>query len=406
MNRFVATPHKKIVASESTIRKFRSRVRMLYENVSTTCKWWYTKITPLGYKWKPKSRTKNVNTSVSTNLDNASSTLGISRNLSSVGQFCDADLEVAFRNLTCFVIDLQGNDLLTEEGIHYQTLIALTPEQNDVFERRNHTLVEVARTMLSAINLLLFFWAKAIATARFTQIRSLIITRHEQTAYHIINKRKPNMNILYVCGCKCYIVRDCENLDKMKEKGDACIFMGYSTQSKGYRVYNKRTRTIAETIHVNFDEFLVPAPQCQQILEQQRREPSSSTHVQDNLPLAYTSNNHSMSELDMLISLMFDEYFKGENEVVSKSSIVSDKSNTTQSTITPVAAESPPLIIPNITDPTTPTTQVHAEEDNNIQVDDAVFDTYEFLNPFAIMVTEVSESSSRQIDPPNMHQFY
>ncbi|GKA89981.1 retrovirus-related pol polyprotein from transposon TNT 1-94, partial [Tanacetum coccineum] len=50
-------------------------------------------------------------------------------------------------------------------------------------------------------------------------------------------------------------IRDGENLDKMKEKGDACIFVGYSTQLKAYRVFNKRTRMIVETIHVNFDEL-------------------------------------------------------------------------------------------------------------------------------------------------------
>nr|GFC72858.1 Gag-Pol polyprotein [Tanacetum cinerariifolium] len=59
----------------------------------------------------------------------------------------------------------------------------------------------------------------------------------------------------YIFGSVCYIVRDGENLDKMKEKGDECIFMGYSTQSRAYRVYNKRTRVIMESIHVNFDEL-------------------------------------------------------------------------------------------------------------------------------------------------------
>ncbi|GJS06519.1 integrase, catalytic region, zinc finger, CCHC-type containing protein [Tanacetum coccineum] len=50
-------------------------------------------------------------------------------------------------------------------------------------------------------------------------------------------------------------IRDGKNLDKMKEKSDACIFVGYSTQSKAYRVFNKGTRMIVETIHVNFDEL-------------------------------------------------------------------------------------------------------------------------------------------------------
>ncbi|GJX63576.1 retrovirus-related pol polyprotein from transposon TNT 1-94 [Tanacetum coccineum] len=50
-------------------------------------------------------------------------------------------------------------------------------------------------------------------------------------------------------------IRHGENLDKMKEKGDPCVMVGYSTQSKGYRVYNKRTRLIVESIHIKFDEI-------------------------------------------------------------------------------------------------------------------------------------------------------
>ncbi|GJX76463.1 retrovirus-related pol polyprotein from transposon TNT 1-94 [Tanacetum coccineum] len=140
-------------------------------------------------------------------------------NLFSIGQFCDADLEVAFRKSTCFVRDLQGNDLLTvnsdarslhntlqetsteflnktlhayfkEEGIEHQTSTPRTPEQNGIVERRNRTLVEAARTMLSASKLPLSFWAEAVATACYTQNKSIIILTHGKTAYHIINDRK------------------------------------------------------------------------------------------------------------------------------------------------------------------------------------------------------------------------
>ncbi|GJX69045.1 hypothetical protein Tco_0304772 [Tanacetum coccineum] len=60
---------------------------------------------------------------------------------------------------------------------------------------------------------------------------------------------------MYIFGCTCYLSRDGKNLDKMKEKGDSCILVGYSTQSKGYRVYNKRTRLIVESIHLRFDKI-------------------------------------------------------------------------------------------------------------------------------------------------------
>ncbi|GKA01326.1 retrovirus-related pol polyprotein from transposon TNT 1-94 [Tanacetum coccineum] len=96
--------------------------------------------------------------------------------------------------------------------------------------------------MLLASKLPLFFWAEAIATACYTQNRSVIIPTHEKTAYHIINDRKLSIKHLHIFGCTCYLTRDGENLDKMKEKRDPCILVGYSSQSKGYCVYNKRTR--------------------------------------------------------------------------------------------------------------------------------------------------------------------
>nr|GEW66097.1 retrovirus-related Pol polyprotein from transposon TNT 1-94 [Tanacetum cinerariifolium] len=116
---------------------------------------------------------------------------GLNHNLFSIGQFYDADLEVAFRKSTCFIRDLKGNELLIE-GILHQTSVARTPEQNGVVERRNRTLVEAARTILSAVKVPLFFWSEAISTACFTQNRSLVIPCHEKTPYHIINERKPS----------------------------------------------------------------------------------------------------------------------------------------------------------------------------------------------------------------------
>nr|GFB61758.1 hypothetical protein [Tanacetum cinerariifolium] len=148
-------------------------------------------------------------------------------------------------------------------------------EQNGVVERRNRTLVEAARTMLSAAKVPLFFWAEAIATACFTQ------------------------NL-------CYIVRDGENLDKMKEKGDECIFVGYSTQSRAYRVFNKRTRVIMESIHKMALEHdsLSPRRKCQE----------NVSHGDKTVKMS--------NELDLLFSPMFDELLNGPSQVVSKSSAV------------------------------------------------------------------------------------
>ncbi|GJW58810.1 retrovirus-related pol polyprotein from transposon TNT 1-94 [Tanacetum coccineum] len=119
-----------------------------------------------------------------------------------------------------------------EEGIEHHPFTPRTPEQNGIVERQNHTLVEAARTMLSTSKLPLFFWAEAIATTCYTQNRSIIIPTHEKTVYHIINDKKPSIKHLHIFGCTCYLTRDGANLDKMKEKGDSCILVGYSTQSR------------------------------------------------------------------------------------------------------------------------------------------------------------------------------
>ncbi|GJT32468.1 retrovirus-related pol polyprotein from transposon TNT 1-94 [Tanacetum coccineum] len=210
------------------------------------------------------------------------------------------------------------NAFFKEEGIEHQTSTPRTPEQNGVVERRNRTLVEAARTMLSASKLPLFFWAEAIATACYTQNRSIIIPTHEKTAYHIINDRKPSIKHLHIFGCTCYLTRDGENLDKMKEKGDPCILVGYSTQSKGYPVYNKRTCLIVGSIHLRFDEIKemtetsVANDTSGLVLQRQKSSDYDNSdpvpQLQNISPLADTTVP-SQQELDLLFDPLYDEFF-------------------------------------------------------------------------------------------------
>nr|GEX04503.1 hypothetical protein [Tanacetum cinerariifolium] len=180
----------------------------------------------------------------------------------------------------------------------------------------NRALVEAARTMISASQLPLFFWAEAIATACYTQNRSIIIPAHDKTPYHIINDRKPSIKHLHIFGCICYITRDGKNLDKMKEKGDSCIMVGYSIQSKGYRLYNKRTRMIVESIHIRIDEIKEVSetsvanntsglvPQRQKASDYDNPDPVPQR--QDVYSLA-DADVPSQQELDLLFGPLYDE---------------------------------------------------------------------------------------------------
>ncbi|KAI3667170.1 hypothetical protein L6452_42219 [Arctium lappa] len=108
--------------------------------------------------------------------------------------------------------------------------------------------------MLSDSHLPTQFWAEAVNTACFTQNRSLIIKRFGKTAYELFVGRKPSISFLHIFGCQCFILNNRDQLGKFDPKADDGIFLGYSSISKAYRVFNKRRQTVEETIHVTFDE--------------------------------------------------------------------------------------------------------------------------------------------------------
>ncbi|GKG05298.1 retrovirus-related pol polyprotein from transposon TNT 1-94, partial [Tanacetum coccineum] len=130
-----------------------------------------------------------------------------------------------------------------------------TPQQNGVVERQNRTLVEAARTILIFSKASMFLWAKAVATACYTQNRSLIHTRHNKIPYELVHYKNPDLTFFCVFGALCYPTNDSEDLGKLEPTADIGIFVGYAPSRKGYRIYNKRTQRIMETIHVQFDEL-------------------------------------------------------------------------------------------------------------------------------------------------------
>nr|GEV46004.1 putative ribonuclease H-like domain-containing protein [Tanacetum cinerariifolium] len=466
VNQYVAKPIRKTVASESTNQKPRNTFRKLYERVSKACSWWYSKFTPPGYKWKPKSEIGNVNLNlveIILFIIDSKCSKHMTRNLQLLINFVEKFLgTVKFENdqiapilgygdLTCIrslfktnspnpvclmakatssqvwlwhrclshlnfdtINLLSKNDIVihldsflrskdetpevlinflglvqrglhaqvriiqTDKGskflnntlhayfvakwIHHQTSVARTPKQNGVVERWNHTVVEAARTMLSTTKVTLFFYAEAIATACFTQNHSLVIPRHENTPYHIINDRNPSVKFFHIFGSLCYIVRDGENLNKMKEKD-----------------------------HVSSD----PMPECQRT-SLEHVSLSLGPQCQENVTQADRTVTMS-NELDLLFSPMFDELLNGSSQVMSKSSTVTaaDAPNQCQQQhTTPLNNQTttyPTCQVPSLAPTVTSTENTNQAE---MIAENAQVENDEFINIFCTLVQDRGETSS------------
>ncbi|GJW32971.1 putative ribonuclease H-like domain-containing protein [Tanacetum coccineum] len=230
-------------------------------------------------------------------------------------------LQVGLNKIVRFVRTDNGTEFVNKDlidyyenvGITHEKTVPRTPQQNGVVERRNRTLVEAARTMLIFSKAPLFLWAEAVATACYTQNRSLIHTLHDKTPYELVHDKKPDLSFLCIFGALCYPTNDSEDLGKLKAKADIRFFVGYAPNRKGYRIYNKRTRKIMETIHVTFDELTGqtapvhsssgPAPNLL------TPGPISSGLVPTSAPaIPYVPPTNK--ELELLFQPMFDEYFE------------------------------------------------------------------------------------------------
>nr|GFA23789.1 retrovirus-related Pol polyprotein from transposon TNT 1-94 [Tanacetum cinerariifolium] len=145
-------------------------------------------------------------------------------------------------------------DYVIGNSVIFRT-VPRTLQPNGVVKRRNRTLVEAARTMLIFSKASMFLWAEPVATACYTKNRSLIHTHHHKTPYELVHNKKPDLIFFRVFGALCYPTNDNEDLGKLQPTADTGIFVGYATSRKRYRIYNKRTRRIMKTIHVQFDEL-------------------------------------------------------------------------------------------------------------------------------------------------------
>nr|GEY84291.1 hypothetical protein [Tanacetum cinerariifolium] len=185
-------------------------------------------------------------------------------------------------------------DYYEEVGISHETSVARSPQQNGVVERSNRTLIEAARTI------------------------------HGKTPYELLHSKLLDLSFFHVFGALCFPTNDSENLGKLQPKADIGIFIGYARTKKAFRIYNRHTKRIVETIHVDFDELTALASE----------QSSSGPALNDMTPgtissgLVQTSSSStsyvlpSRNDWDLLFQPMFDELLYPPPNVVNQAAEV------------------------------------------------------------------------------------
>ncbi|GLU00818.1 hypothetical protein SLE2022_181580 [Rubroshorea leprosula] len=151
-------------------------------------------------------------------------------------------------------VSAEFNKFCDDFGIKRQLTASYTPQQNGVAERKNRSLVEMAKSMLKAKGLPNSFWAEAIHTAAYIQNRSPTAALHHQTPFEAWHGWKPKVTHFKVFGCLAYVHVPSQKRTKFEENSVKCIFLGYSDETKGYRFYNPITKKLLISRDVIFDE--------------------------------------------------------------------------------------------------------------------------------------------------------
>nr|GEX31286.1 putative ribonuclease H-like domain-containing protein [Tanacetum cinerariifolium] len=374
---------------------------------------------------------------------------GLNHNLFSVGQFCDADLEVAFRKSTCFVRVLQGNDLLTAKAsptqawLWHRRLSHLNFDYINLLSKKDVVIglpkLKYVKDQLSkASPTQAWLWHRRLSHLNFDYINLLskkdVVIGLPKLKYvkdqlcfscevskairgsfktKTVPCSKGRLNLLYMDLCgpirvasinrKKYILVIVDDYSKytwtlfLRSKDETpkvlkdfltMIQRNLQASSKGYRVYNKRTRLIVESIYLRFNEIkeiletsvandtsrLIP--QRQKASDYDNSDPVPQ--IQHVFPSADTFVP-SQQELDLLFGPLYDKLFNAGTSSVNKSSSPTENSK---------QCDTPPTMY--IQSPTNPT-NANAEENNDNQAE------HKFINPLCTPIHEVVESSSQNI---------
>ncbi|WVZ94452.1 hypothetical protein U9M48_040341 [Paspalum notatum var. saurae] len=141
-------------------------------------------------------------------------------------------------------------------GLEHQFSSPYTPPQNGVVERKNRTLVEMARTMLDEHRTPRRFWVKAMNTACYIANRIFLRAFLGKTSYELRFSRQPSVKHLRAFGCRCFVLKKAGHLDKFESRCLDEIFLGYASNSRAFCVWILEAKQVVETCEVSFDQTM------------------------------------------------------------------------------------------------------------------------------------------------------
>nr|GEY65948.1 integrase, catalytic region, zinc finger, CCHC-type, peptidase aspartic, catalytic [Tanacetum cinerariifolium] len=336
---------------------------------------------------------------------------GLGHNLFSVGQFCDSDLEVAFKRNACFVKNLEGVDLLSGN----RTTNLYTINLHDMASASLVCLLARASSTKS------WLWHQRLSHLNFDTINDLakndLVSGLPKFKYHkdifvlYVSKEKEKERLIH------------PNQFQILGRGDIGFFIGYSADSCAYRIYNRRTKKIMETMDVSFDELSAMA--FEQSSSKPELQSTTSGQISSGLDLTYapstiTTQQPTEGELDLLFEAMDDDYIGGQPQAAQRTVLAAQAQQlhqtlTTSTSIadiapTPTNSSSQATNFPSTSqDVDGLSLQQQQAKQQGTQasllpetvadnVPNAMFNANSFVNPFATSSTSAVESSSSQYE--------
>jgi hypothetical protein len=145
-------------------------------------------------------------------------------------------------------------EFLEEEGIKHEFSAPYTPQQNGVVERKNRTLIDMVRMMLGEFKMPERFWSEAVNTACHAINRVYLHRLLKKTSFELLTGNKPNVSYFRVFGSKCYILVKKGRNSKFAPKAVEGFLLGYDSNTKAYRFFNKSSGLVEVSSDVVFDE--------------------------------------------------------------------------------------------------------------------------------------------------------